>query len=89
MQLIELDREFGLLFGLNLRADQRKVLRLSQVSEDDNDPDRFNSSANAGIQGLMNAKALAERIGGNLTLAVDTSDALLFQLTLPVRSPMR
>jgi hypothetical protein len=55
----------------------------------DNDPDRFNSSANADIQGLLNAKALAERIGGNLTLAVDTSDALSFQLTLPVRSPMR
>lgn len=89
VQLIELDREFGLLFGLNLRADQRTVLRLSQVFEVDNDPDRFNSSANADIQGLLNAKALAERIGGNLTLAVDTSDALSFQLTLPVRSPMR
>ena len=50
VQLIELDHEFGLLFGLNLRADQRTVLGLSQVFEVDNDPDRFNSSANADIQ---------------------------------------
>jgi hypothetical protein len=38
---------------------------------------------------MTEVKALAERIGGNFTLAVDTSDALSFQLTLPVRSPMR